>query len=228
MSALNFIGVLNRIKEQGHQLDVFYDIGASIGRWTQLTQDIFPDAHYHLFEPLAGRLDVIDRHSLLPNLRNADLHPIALSDENGEGEIKVLGPGGVGSSILVLPSDRKKDIKIISCEMARLDDYVTQKKLKQPDFIKLDTQASELKVLMGAVETIRDVKFILLETWMWRVYGPGTPLFHEISSWLYQHDFVLYEILIPEVGGRSDDGSLRWFDAVYINKSASKIAVTLL
>ena len=85
----------------------------------------------------------------------------------------------MGSSILVLESDRKKDITIIPCEQWRLDDLISEKGLPYPGFLKLDTQAAELKVLKGAVETLKQTQFILLETWARRVYGPDTPLFHE-------------------------------------------------
>jgi len=88
-----------------------------------------------------------------------------LSDRNGEGDIKTLDVGGQGSSIIVHPADRKReDMRVVPCQLARMDDYVAQNGLRQPDFIKLDTQASELKVLKGAEYTIENTKFNLTET----------------------------------------------------------------
>jgi len=227
MSVSSHAGFMSLLKERGFDFSVFYDVGANIGSWSIEIQDMFPDAHFELFEPLGGRVAEVDEHSMLPKLHSASLHPVALSDETRDGEIKLLGDVGVGSSILVLSGDRKKDIKIIPCEIVRMDEYVARERLEQPDFIKLDTQAAELKVLKGAEQTIRGAKFILLETWMRRVYGPDTPLFHEVTEWLYARDFVLYEILI-QGDGRDSDGTLRWFDAVYINKSASKFPSVML
>ncbi|MEO9876495.1 MAG: FkbM family methyltransferase [Anderseniella sp.] len=227
MSVLDHARFISSLKDRGFDFSVFYDVGANIGTWSINVQDRFPDAHFELFEPLAGHLADVDDRSLVPKLHSANLHSVALSDETRDGEIKILGRAGVGSSILVLSGDRKKDIKIIPCKMVRMDEYVAREQLKQPDFIKLDTQAAELKVLQGAEQTIRGTKFILLETWMRRVYGPDTPLFHEIADWLYAHDFVLYEMLIPE-DGRDADGTLRWFDAVFINKLASSFPPAML
>jgi FkbM family methyltransferase len=205
---------------RGYDFSVVHDIGANIGEWTEAVCQVLPRAQFELFEPLAGRVAEVDAGSRFAGLPNVRLHAVALSDHTGPGEIKVLGDAGVGSSILVLDADRRKKLTIIPCECWRLDDLVAARGLPQPDFLKLDTQAAELKVLSGAVETLKAVKFVLLETWMRRVYGPETPLFHEIAAWLYAHDFVLYEILSLDEG-RDADGTLRWFDAVFINKAVS-------
>jgi FkbM family methyltransferase len=219
MTVLEHATLLRRLKSLGYELGTFFDVGANIGRWSVAAQEVFPDAKFELFEPLAGRMVEIDSKSMVNQLSHFRLHSVALSDFNGPTEIKILGPNAVGSSLLILEPDRRKDIKIVPCESVRMDDIVERQRLPQPDFIKLDTQAAELKVLKGAERTIQNNKFILLETWIRRVYGPETPLFHEVSNWLYEHDYVLYEILLGE--GRDADGTLRWFDAVYINKAAS-------
>jgi FkbM family methyltransferase len=220
MSVIDHSKFLNRLKQQGIELSNFYDVGANVGRWTVQTRTVFPDARYELFEPLYGLHGSIESGSLVKDNPSVRMHAVALSNETKRGTIKILGNNGVGSSILVMDYDAKKGIEIVDCDFYRMDDIVRERSLPPPDFIKLDTQASELKVLQGGVETIGNAKFILLETWMRRVYGPETPLFHEVSGWLYQHGFVLYEILNLD-DGRDADGTLRWFDAVYINKSAS-------
>lgn len=218
MSVLHHAGLLSKLKQRGFIFNTFFDVGANIGRWSHEAQKVFPEARFELFEPLAGRFAEVDKRSMLCQIPRATLHPVALSDTNSAGEIKILGGTGVGSSILVLDSDRSKDIQIIPCENRRLDDLVVEKGLPYPEFLKLDTQAAELRALKGSVETLKQTQFLLLETWARRVYGPETPLFHELAAWLYEHDFVLYDILSLE-DGRDADGTLRWFDAVFINKT---------
>lgn len=227
MTVVHHAGLLADLKARGFSFDVIYDVGANVGRWSREAQKVFNESRFELFEPLAGRDADVDSRSIVADIPRATLHPVALSDVNEEGEIKVLGNNGVGSSILVLPSDRKKDFPIIPCEIRRLDDLVADRGLPQPGFLKLDTQAAELKVLKGAVETLKKTQFILLETWARRVYGPETPLFHELAAWLYEHNFVLYDILSLE-DGRDADGTLRWFDAVFVNKESSRFAKWLL
>lgn len=217
MTVLSQSQFMSDLKNRGYIFNVLYDIGASIGRWTIEVQKIFPDAKFELFEPLLGKVEGVNEICLT----NTRWHPVVLSDITGLNKLRILDRSGVGSSIIIPPSDMKRDFtNIITCDSWRLDDLVSNKKLLQPDFIKIDTQASELKVLQGADKTIRETKFILLETWARRVYGEETPLFHEIAAYLYNNNFVLYDILIEE--GRDRDGTLRWFDAAFINKKYSK------
>ena len=227
MSIHDHMTFLKRLKKAGISLDIFYDVGANIGSWSCEAQKIFPTAHYNLFEPLAGRYPEMDKQARFTEINNYDLHPVALSDTNGQTEIKILDNRGVGSSILILESDYRKANQLISIEQVKMDDYVRHNGLGFPDFIKLDTQASEMKILKGAVDCLKKCKFILTETWARRVYGPETPLFQEIAWFLYQNDYCLYEILLPEEG-RDPDETLRWFDAVFINKNFSKFPIDML
>lgn len=226
MSVVEHASLLKRLSGEGWDLNVLYDVGANIGRWSIEAQRALPGARFELFEPLVGRYQPVDDAVRFSQLRDYGLHPVALSDENKIGKLKLLGNNGVGSSILILAADFRKDTQFIDCEYARLDDIVASKGLRAPDFIKLDTQASELKVLRGATETLKKNKFVLVETWMRRCYGPETPLFHELANFLYEHDYILYEIILTE--GRDPDGTLRWFDAVFQNKAVSKFDPALL
>jgi FkbM family methyltransferase len=220
MTMIDQFQFLQNLKASDYSFDVFYDIGANIGVWSREVQKIFPNARFEMFEPLAGRNRDVDDKSVYDQVPNSSLHSIALSDMNGEISLKVLDRLGVGSSILVLDSDRQKNINIINCESWRLDDFVNARNLPQPDFIKLDTQASELRILQASVSTLKRTKFILVETWARRIYGPETPLFHELSAWLHTQEFVLYDILSLD-DGREPNGEVRWFDALFIKKEFS-------
>lgn len=217
MSVVDHAAFLQRLKKNDWSLNVFYDVGASIGRWSIGAQSVYTDARFEMFEPLTGKYEPLDRAARHASVRNGRLHPVALSDANGVNTIKVLGNVGVGSSILLLDSDYRKNMTFVECEVFRMDDIIAERNLPKPDFIKLDTQAAELRVLKGAVQSLKTNKFLLAETWMRRVYGPETPLFHELASFLYAQNYVLFEMLSLEEG-RDSDGSLRWFDAVFINK----------
>jgi FkbM family methyltransferase len=227
MSVIDHAKFLSRLKENGTELNVFFDVGANIGLWSCEAQKVYPKANFQCFEPLVGKYPEVDSSLRFSELHNYNLHSVALSDYSGTSKIKVLGNRGVGSSILILDSDYRKDTKFIDIDVFTMDYYVNKNNLPFPDFIKLDTQASEIKVLKGAVAMLHHAKYLLCETWMRRVYGPETPLFHELAEFLYAHDYVMFEILSLEEG-RDPDQTLRWFDAVFINKLHSPFAKTML
>ena len=59
-----------------------------------------------------------------------------------------------------------------------------------PDLIKLDTQGSELDILSGSKELLNECLIIETEVEFMEIYS-GQPLFHDISSFLYDRDFQL-------------------------------------
>ncbi|NES88381.1 MAG: FkbM family methyltransferase [Okeania sp. SIO2B9] len=218
---------MSRLKDNGTELNTFYDVGSNIGLWSVEAQKVYPQANFQCFEPLAGKYPELDASSRYSQLNNYTLHSVALSDRSGTSKMKILGNRGVGSSILIVDSDYRKDIKIVDVDAFKMDDILNKHNLPLPDFIKLDTQAGEMKVLKGAEETLKYAKYLLCETWMRRVYRPETPLFHELAVYLYSLDYVLFEILSLD-DGRDSDMTLRWFDAVFINKSHSSFPKTML
>jgi hypothetical protein len=51
-----------------------------------------------------------------------------------------------------------------------------------------------LKVLAGAEISCRRAKALMIETWLYRGYGPKTPLIGEIIDWATGHDFSLVSL----------------------------------
>lgn len=218
---------LQVLTDRGFEFHTLYDVGASIGNWSLSAQACLPAAQIEMFEPLAGRFAEIDKRAKHGEVVNGTLHNIALSNETGETEIKILGGCGAGSSILVLESDRRKNIEIIRCPIWKLDEYIDKHDLPQPDFIKIDAQAGELKILEGARNTLKNCTFLLLEVWARRVYGPETPLFQELAHFLDGQNFVMYDMFIED-HGRDADGTLRYFDALFINRTRSPFPSSML
>ncbi len=227
MSIFDHSSFLSRLKNSGITFGVFYDVGANIGSWSYEIQKIFPAARFELFEPLCGRYPELNHKNNFLKIKKYGLHNVALSDESGWVKMKVLDIRGEGSTLLILDSDFRKDTKFIEVEQVKMDEYVIENKLIYPDFIKLDTQASELKILKGATKCLRYSKMILIETWARRVYGPETPLFQEIAHFMYNNNYLLYDFLSLEEG-RDADGTLRWFDAVFINRDFSNFPKHML
>jgi len=223
MSVHDHANFLARLKAQNYEIDVIYDVGANIGRWSIEAAKVYPNAKFELFEPLVGLNPELDESARFDLIKaNFNLHEIALADKNGTRPIKILGDRGVGSSILVMDGDYRKDTQIVDVKTSTMDDFVKEKNLPYPDFIKLDTQASELKILQHATECLKHASYCLVETWMRKVYGPETPLLYELSVFMDSQGYQQFEFLIPDQG-RDADGTLRWLDIIFINKNVVEI-----
>ena len=94
----------------------------------------------------------------------------------------------------------------------------------QVDFIVLDTQGSELDILMGANATLKTVLGIRVEINFIDLY-PNSPLFFEVCQFLYSKGFYLIRLErpgSPTVGPATDAGafSLNWDDAAPFSSDA--------
>ena len=88
-----------------------------------------------------------------------------------------------------------------------------------PDLIKLDTQGSELDILSGSKELLNECLIIETEVEFMEMYS-GQPLFHDISSFLYERDFQLLYLnrvfkarKVPNIGRTR--GQMIFGDALY-------------
>lgn len=97
---------------------------------------------------------------------------IALSNKSGETEMYYTNPTSQLSSIAVnlkrLNFLKNKKIKKQKIRIDTLDNFVKKNKnlfTKKIDFIKIDTEGNDLKVLMGAIKTLKlhKPKFIQIE-----------------------------------------------------------------
>jgi FkbM family methyltransferase len=181
-------------KALGFSPSCIYDIGASNGSWSWSMKEVFPDATYHLFEPLAEIHPPYAKglaHVQQAGLR-ARVHATAVGASSGSTTFGV-DKDVVGSSTLV---HRTSEVfpRIITVPQTSIDEIVSREGLPVPQLIKIDIQGSELAALQGATETLRHVEILLLETWFVRGYGPETPLFMEIANWLAKHQFFLLDI----------------------------------
>ncbi|MCG6114923.1 MAG: FkbM family methyltransferase [Mesorhizobium sp.] len=195
------IRLLEQLKGFGYQPAVIYDVGASNGIWSKVVAEIYPQAIYHLFEPLSDRLDAY-RDKMAANLAahpNFTLHKIGLGDANANLDMAIYA-NGVGSTFIEM--ERLKTQKqrlqdsghlsdIAEFPVRRLDDFAKEVGLPSPNLIKMDTQGYEPTIIAGGEEMVRKADVVILETWLYKGYGETTPLLHELIDQMTKLNFVL-------------------------------------
>lgn len=168
------------------------DVGGSNASWSTAMCEVFPEARFELFEPLAGRRSDYD-HILEWALRthpNFRLHEVALGTTNGTTEFWN-EEHGVGSSLLTKNAPQSQ---VVVVPIRRLDDYRREHDIPQPQLVKIDVQGGELMVMQGAPRTIEHADMLHIETWLGRGYGSQTPLLPEVMDFLRPFGHVLVQL----------------------------------
>jgi FkbM family methyltransferase len=193
--AAHEIRVFTLLAGAGFAPATIYDIGASNGTWSALISSVFPDAAFHMFEPLA-ELNESFAKSLRVYMGNHPrfaLHDVALGAECKQVTMRT-HPDGFSSTTLDVVA-HPEHYACLSVPQYTLDQYVGDHNLPRPDLIKLDTQGAELAILNQGELCLSQAALVLAETWLDRTeYGPQTPLITELKDFLERHEFVLAEL----------------------------------
>lgn len=142
---------------------VFVDVGANIGKYSILVgKELISKGKVIAFEPMPGNFEILRKNIRLNNLKNIIPLQIALGNKEKETEfyIDAEGIGGGGHSLI-----KKTENKIL-VKVMKLDNILSDLKIKKIDLIKIDVEGAEADVLLGAIKTLKkDHPKIIFEAW---------------------------------------------------------------
>jgi len=149
--------VLKALRLQGYAPRTMLDIGAHIGTFTLEFLDVFPGCVPTLIEP---------NPFCVPDLSKLgfEQHAVAVSAEPGVAEMFLSREWlqTTGASLYRENTAFFRDEVVVKQQVTkvRLDDLFRG---RQFDFVKIDTQGSELDVLLGGSTVLRQAEYILVE-----------------------------------------------------------------
>jgi len=134
------------------------DIGANIGCHTfRFAKLVGAEGKVIAFEPTLCAFTKLKRNMELNNFDNVILEKIALSNESKNNQTTYFyssWPLRVNDNTQAHPIHGGCAMKDV-VDFVTLDDYVQEKEIKKIDFIKLDVDGYEFKVIQGAIETLK-------------------------------------------------------------------------
>jgi FkbM family methyltransferase len=136
--------------------EVFFDIGANTGLFTLLAASQSHPIKVHSFEPVDSAYDFLTRSVKESGFDNVTTNQIALSDFDGESTFNLQMTGStipLGSSLRQDMGDQQNK-RVIKVKTMKLDTYVEQNAVNKIDFMKIDTEGTEDKVLEGGKNAI--------------------------------------------------------------------------
>jgi len=156
---------------------VVYDVGANVGFYTLMAARHIPEGGRVIaFEPVNRNVSFLMRHLRLNELSNVEVRCVALADVSGRTSFMT------GSSALEGRLDSEGASMV---EVTTLDELTASAQVPDPDFVKIDVEGAELRVLNGGQATITRARpAILLAT-------HGSELDCECRNFLSARDYAL-------------------------------------
>jgi FkbM family methyltransferase len=203
------------------------DIGGCEGEESIRYSRIFPLSSIYIFEPLPENQKLVVENIIKYNAENIELIPVAVSDEEGVSQFYVSSGhpenqskdldwdfGNKSSSLLSPEINPHKWLNfndIINVKTITLNSFLANNKIDIVDFIHMDVQGAELKVLIGAKDFIKKTKAIWLEVADIELYK-DQPLRKDIENFMNSNGFYLVK---SEIEGKVGD-------QFYLNKKYYK------
>jgi FkbM family methyltransferase len=198
--------------------ETILDIGANTGQFLREALTAVPSAMFFSFEPNPEAFRVL--HSRFGHQDRVTLYNFALGSASTRNTLNI-SKFSPSSSLLPI-ADRHlaefpdtHSIGTIEVDVKTLDDVCCGLQLKGPILCKLDVQGYELEVMRGAGDSLKILRYLIIETSFVELYD-GSPLFASIYGELTARGFSLQEIL--EVSRSPTTGESLYADLLFVRR----------
>jgi FkbM family methyltransferase len=178
---------------------VIFDVGANFGYYAlMLAAGLRKDCEVHAFEPTEATFQRLSRHIALNEMDCIHAHRLALSDAPGTASMHGREHNS-GAAFLELGEGEVR--------VSTLDEFVAERGLRRLDFMKIDVEGFEERVLRGGERVLRELRpHILFEVQPITLERAGSSV-DRLATLLTSHGYRLLqadrERLVPLV--RSND-----------------------
>jgi FkbM family methyltransferase len=198
-----------------------FDIGAHEGQTYYTYRSLFPSAKIYSFEPSPSLFAALKLAQ--GGDRNAEAHPLAVSDTQGTQVFHLNQSSGTNSLLksgekaaeYYAPGlfDRKSELEV---ETTTVDRFMALHNIPEVSILKLDIQGAELMALKGAADNLRKktISLIFLEVEFVYLYE-NQALFHQVCGFLAEMGYVLYNLYNLHSGVK---GQLVAGDALFVRQ----------
>ena len=129
----------------GRGLKTILDVGANVGSWSSMFRKFHPDAAIHAFEIVPDTFSILKEN--LDSDNKVVLNPIGLSDFEGDLTMYTFSENNEVATYLEYPHEGTRSA--IEAKCTKGDIYLEEFGINHVDFLKLDVEGAEPKVLAG-------------------------------------------------------------------------------
>lgn len=188
-AALPMSAAFQRMIGRGMDVNTIIDVGGSDGRWSLEIMKHFPNAYFYIIE--ANRVHEKKLITFKKENKNVDYRIAAGGSDVGKIYFDNSSPFGGKAS------NKQTGTNQIEVSCTTIDHEVLDKKLKPPYGIKLDTHGFEVPIIEGALETLKNTDFLVIETYNFKLTAEECLRFPELCLYMESKGFRVIDIAEP-------------------------------
>ncbi len=207
---------------------IIFDVGGNTGQSVSKFKKIFNNPIIHSFEPNKTVFEIMINN--FQNDKKVFCNNCALGDKNEEKDFNITNMSGKSSFYKINPDTSRIKIerykpsilKTEKVKIIKLDDYIEEKKIDHIDFMKIDAQLYEDKILKGSLNTLQNNKIKILQVEiLFNDYYEKYFTFSDIEKYLISNNFRM--VGIDMINNNIFKGPQFGADAYYFNKKYYKV-----
>jgi len=171
----------------GLKFNNILDVGANIGQFSLLASYLYPNKKIIAFEPISICYEIFLR--TFENNKNIHIYNLALGNVNKRQKFFLTGSSDSSSLLKPIYFNYTKEFDV---QIKRADSIIDKKILKN-SLLKIDVQGFEFEVLKGFSNSLKDLKYILVEISSINTYE-NQPLFDSINQYLMKKNFKCIKV----------------------------------
>jgi FkbM family methyltransferase len=195
-----------------------FDVGANEGQTATELREFFPAAKIYCFEPYEAAFRALQQK--VGGDANISLERIAFGDRKGEATLYE-NAESVTNSLLANAAEAQSSQPASfavptgqsTVPITTLDEFCSERSIAHLDFLKVDSQGYDLRILQGARQHLagQRIFFIVVEMLFVPLYD-GQAYFHETYDFLTGFGYQLVGLYAIH---RSAAGNILWCDALF-------------
>lgn len=130
---------------------IIFDVGSNDGDFANKALEIFPTSKVYAFEPNKERKIFSSKDPRITAF------PVGISNKKEKNILHIHGDYHAHSSFHMRPHFNSSLTRQYVCESTTIDEIVIENKIKNVDYLKIDTEGHELEVLEGSKNSLENL-----------------------------------------------------------------------
>lgn len=178
--------------------DIIFDVGASIGEWSQAILSKNSVIKLYAFEPIA---DIFAQLKQTIKTPRAILLNIAISDDVGSRQFVYYQKNNTTSQLSGFFQrpivERNLDVlpTFLTVETDTIDHFCARNSIDTIDFLKIDTEGAELLVFQGATDMLKQQKIKIIQFEYGGTYQDSKITLQEVYQLLRANKYTVFRIV---------------------------------